>query len=219
MIVFKDRRQAAQQLAEKLKRVNGKNPLILAIPRGAVPMAQVMADALNGEMDVVLVHKLRAPGQPELAIGSVDESGRLYLGRYADDLKISGSWIREEKERQIEMLRQRRARYTPIHPPVSPAHRIVIVVDDGIATGASMIAALRAIRAQNPAKLIAATPVAAQGGLEKIRSLADEVECLLAPGDFYAVGQFFEEFSQVSDEEVIAILQTGRLSPPENQKD
>ena len=99
MIVFKDRRQAAQQLAEKLKRVNGKNPLILAIPRGAVPMAQVMADALNGEMDVVLVHKLRAPGQPELAIGSVDESGRLYLGRYADDLKISGSWIREEKEK------------------------------------------------------------------------------------------------------------------------
>ncbi|MBI1820383.1 MAG: phosphoribosyltransferase [Nitrospirae bacterium] len=218
-MIFKDRRQAARQLAEKLKRYDGKNPLVLAIPRGAVPMAQVMADALNGEMDVVLVHKLRAPYQPELAIGSVDESGHLYLSRHAADLKIDETYIREEKERQLKILRRRRAHYTPVHPPVSPVHRIVIVVDDGIATGASMIAALRSIRAQKPAKLIAATSVAPHEGLEKIRGLADEVECLLVPDNFYAVGQFFEEFSQVSDEEVIAILQTSRLSPPENEKD
>ncbi|MHB8481218.1 MAG: phosphoribosyltransferase [Nitrospiria bacterium] len=210
-MVFKDRQQAARQLTEKLKKYKGQNPLVLAVPRGAVPMAKTIAEALNGELDVVLVHKLGAPGQPEFAIGSVDETGQLYLSPHADALGISEAYIKEEKENQLKVLSRRRVEYTPVHPPVSPVHRIVIVVDDGIATGASMIAALRSVRARNPAKLIAATSVAPYEGLEKIRSLADEVECLLVPDDFYAVGQFFEEFRQISDEEVVDMLRKSRI--------
>jgi len=205
---FKNRQQAACLLADKLGRYKGKNPLVLAIPRGAVPMAKIIADALEGEMDVVLVHKLRAPDQPELAIGSVDETGQIYLGRNA--FGIAEAYISEEKEAQMEILRRRRTLYTPIHPPISPAHRIVIVVDNGIATGASMIAALRAVRLKGPEKLIAAAAVAPHESLQEIRGLADEVICLEVPEDFYAVGQYFEEFTQVSDDEVTAILRQSR---------
>ena len=205
---FKNRQQAACLLADKLGRYKGQNPLVLAIPRGAVPMAKIIADALEGEMDVVLVHKLRAPDQPELAIGSVDETGQIYLGRNA--FGIAEAYISEEKEAQMEILRRRRTLYTPIHPPISPAHRIVIVVDNGIATGASMIAALRAVRLKGPEKLIAAAAVAPHESLQEIRGLADEVICLEVPEDFYAVGQYFEEFTQVSDDEVTAILRQSR---------
>lgn len=207
---FKNRQQAAGLLAEKLAQYKGQNPLVLAIPRGAVPMTQIIADALDGEMDVVLVHKLGAPGNPELAIGSVDEFGHVYLREYAGVLGLTEADIAAEKKRQLETLRQRRARYTPVHPPIDPTGRVVIIVDDGIATGASMIAALRSVRAKRPRKLIAAAAVAPYESLEEIRKLADEVVCLDVPEDFYAVGQFFEEFAQVSDEEVIALLRESR---------
>lgn len=207
---FKNRQQAAELLAEKLARYKGQNPLVLGIPRGAVPMAKIIADALDGEIDVVLVHKLGAPGNPELAVGSVDESGHVYLRDHARTLGLSDADIAAEKARQMKTLRERRARYTPVHPPIDPAGRIVIVVDNGIATGASMIAALRSVRAKRPKKLIAAAAVAPYESLQEIRALADEVVCLDVPADFYAVGQFFEEFTQVSDEEVIALLQRSR---------
>jgi putative phosphoribosyl transferase len=205
---FKDREEAARRLAERLAGYKGESPLVLGIPRGAVPMARTIADFLDGEMDVVLVHKLRAPDQPELAIGSVDEAGRTYLGRYA--LGFDEGTIAAEKAAQMEVLKRRRARYTPAHPPVDPAGRIVIVVDDGIATGASMIAALRAVRTAGPKKLIAATAVAPRESLRAIEDLADEVVCLQVPDDFYAVGEYFVEFDQVSDEEVVALLRQSR---------
>ncbi|HEX9758291.1 MAG TPA: phosphoribosyltransferase family protein [Nitrospiria bacterium] len=210
-MIFKNREEAAYQLAEKLKEYKGRNPLILAIPRGAVPMARIISDALEGEMDVVLVHKLRAPFQPELAIGSVDETGQTFLNKNMQGIDITHSYILKEKEAQIEMLRKRRARYTPIHTPISPTNRIVVIVDDGIATGSSMIAALHVVRVKNPKKLVAATAVAPFDSLQVIRELADDTVCLEVPADFMAVGQFFEEFSQVSDDEVIAILQ-GKVS-------
>lgn len=205
---FKDRREAAELLAERLSAYKGQNPLVLAIPRGAVPMAKAIADALEGEMDVVLVHKLRAPGQAELAIGSVDETGQIYLGRHA--FGIEEEYIEAEKRTQLETLRRRRLLYSPVHPPINPAGRVAIVVDDGIATGASMIAALRAIRAKRPRKLIAAAAVGPYESLQDIRHLADDVVCLEVPGSFYAVGQYFEEFGQVTDDEVTAILGRGR---------
>jgi predicted phosphoribosyltransferase len=208
---FKNRQEAARFLAERLAHYKGQDPLVLGIPRGAVPMAKIIADALEGEMDVVLVHKLRAPGQPELAIGSVDETGQLYLGRHA--YGIDEEYIEAEKKVQLELLRRRRLLYTPVHPPVDPAGRIAIVVDNGIATGASMIAALRATRAKQPKKLTAAAAVAPYESLLQIRHLADEVVCLEVPEGFYAVGQYFEEFSQVTDEEVTAILSQGRSRP------
>lgn len=210
MMVFKDREQAARFLAERLSAYRGQRPLVLAIPRGAVRMAKQIAEALDGELDVVLVHKLGAPGQPELAIGSVDEGGRLYVGRHARELGVTEGYIASEKEAQLRTLRSRRAKYTPIHPPVDPQGRVVIVVDDGIATGASMMAALRSVRAKGPARLIAATAVAPPESLKAIGPLADEVVCLEVPEYFYAVGQFFESFGQVSDEEVMEILKESR---------
>ncbi len=203
---FQNREHAAHLLAKQLDKYRGQNPLVLAIPRGAVPMAKIIADSLGGEMDVVLVHKLGAPGEPELAIGAVDETGHVYLAENAYLFAISDDYINAEKQAQLETLRKRRALYTPLRPPLDPCGRIVIVVDNGVATGATLIAALCAVRAKKPAKLVAAAAVAPRETVRKIAHEADETICLEMPARFFAVGQFFEDFSQVSDEEVVAIL-------------
>jgi predicted phosphoribosyltransferase len=203
---FRNREHAARLLAEKLAHYRGQQPLILAIPRGAVPMGKIIADALDGDLDVVLVHKLGAPDNPELAIGSVDESGNLYLNDLADELGVDDHYIAREKQAQMKTLRIRRTQYTPVRPPLNPSGRIVIVVDNGIATGASMIAALRAVQAKKPAKLIATVAVAPPETIARMRKEADDVVCLYVPEFFMAVGQFFDDFAQVTDEQAIAIL-------------
>lgn len=194
-------------LAEQLKHYKGKRPLVLAIPRGAVPMAKIIADRLHGELDVVLVRKLRAPDYPELAIGSIDESGWSYIADHAASTGADSEYIEAEKQRQMATIRQRRAQYTPIHPPADPSGRIVIVIDDGLATGATMISALHGLRIRKPARLICAIPVAPPETVRKIQALADEVVCLETPHYFRAVGQFYTEFPQIEDDEVVAILQ------------
>jgi putative phosphoribosyl transferase len=208
-MLFKNREHAARLLAQRLISYKGKNPLVLGIPRGATPMAKIIAEALGGELDVVLVHKLGAPDQPELAIGSVDETGRVYLADYVSELGVGEDYIQSDIENQLATLRRRRATYTPLRPPIDPSGRIVIVVDNGIATGATMIAALRATRAKKPAKLIGAVAVAPCETVARLRKEADEIVCLKTPADFNAVGQFFEDFSQVTDEDVVAILSGG----------
>ena len=173
-------------------------------------MAKIIADGLKGEMDVVLVHKLGAPGQPEFAIGAIDENGRVYLSDIVAELEISAQYVAREQAEQLETLRRRRAQYTPLRSPIDPSGRVVIVVDNGIATGASMIAALRSIREQSPAKLVAAVAVLPVSTLREIRKYADEVVYLDAPEDFMAVGQYFDDFSQVTDERVIEVLESVR---------
>jgi len=205
-VFFASRLDAARRLAAALAHFRGRNPLVLAIPRGAVVMGRVLADELQGELDVVLVRKLRAPLHAEFAIGSIDESGWVYVAEYAESAGADRAYLEQEKRVQLETLRKRRAEYTPARPPIDVKGRIAIVVDDGLATGATMIAALHATRARQPARLVCAVPVAAPESLEKVRPYADEVVCLDAPENFHAVGQFYGEFRQVADEEVMALL-------------
>jgi predicted phosphoribosyltransferase len=209
MMRFRNREHAAQLLAESLSAdYKNKNPLILGIPRGALPMARIIAEALGGELDVVLVHKLGHPDQPEFAIGAIDESGNTYLAEWATELP--SEILEEEKQRQLAVLRRRRAQFTPSRPSIDPSGRITIVVDDGIATGSTMIAALRAVRAQKPQKLICAVAVASPEAARSIAREADAIVCLMAPAEFSAVGQFFEDFAQVTDEEVATTLRQSR---------
>lgn len=216
---FVDRTDAARQLVNALSHLRGKNPLVLAIPRGAVPMGRLIADALDGDFDVVLVRKLRAPENPELAIGAVDESGWSYVTDYARALGVDESYIQQEKVKQLEVLRDRRERYSPIHPPIDPRGRVVVVVDDGIATGSTMIAALHALRAKGPSMLICAVPVASPQVLPKLAQYVDEMICIEQPDWFHAVAQFYRDFPQVDDEEVIAALSGGHhRSTPQGEK-
>lgn len=208
--MFRDRIDAARQLAQALASHRGKNPLVLAVPRGAVPMAAHVAKALRGELDVVLVRKLPAPDNPELAIGAVDEAGWTWLNRHAVTLGVGDAEMERLRQEQLAVIRERRARYTPLRAPLDPAGRDVIIVDDGLATGATMIAALHAVRTRHPARLTCAVPVASHGAGARVRPLCDAFVCLSMPNAFLAVGQFYQDFRQVDDAEVEAILGTNQ---------
>jgi predicted phosphoribosyltransferase len=184
---------------------NGQNPLVLGVPRGAMPMARIIADALDGELDVVLVRKLRrAPGFPELAIGAVDKAGTILKGAYFT--AANEEYLRGEVRAQQAVLRARREMYTRAHKAIDPAGRVVIIVDDGIATGSSVLAAIRSVRARKPTKIVVAIGVAPPESLAHIRAEVDELVCLHAPAGFAAVGQFFDDFSEVTDAMVVAAL-------------
>lgn len=203
---FKNRLDAARLLSLALDKYRGTRPLVLAIPRGAVPMGAFIATELEGQLDVVLVRKLGAPFNPELAVGSVDESGWSYIAPYASRVGADATYLEQEIAEQIGVIRRRRALYTPKRAPCDVQGRVVIVVDDGLATGASMKAALHAIRQRHPQRLVCAVPVASPDSLDDIRSLADEIVCLYAPPGFRAVGMHYADFPQVEDAEVHAAL-------------
>jgi predicted phosphoribosyltransferase/predicted alpha/beta-hydrolase family hydrolase len=212
---FRDRNEAARALAARLEFCRGQNPLVLAIPRGGVLMGRVIADNLGGELDVVLVHKLRAPRQPEFAIGSIDERGHVFMTTHGLQMTLPAGYLEHEKHEQLALLMERRRTYTRARHPVDPTGRVVIVVDDGIATGATMIAALDSIRQRGPKRLVAAAAVAPPGNVERVRGHADEVVCLITSDDFIAVGQFFDDFRAVEDRDVVEALGEEKASHPE----
>ena len=205
--LFTDRLDAARQLAQRLRQYEGSHPLILAIPRGGVPVGQVIASMLNGDLDVVLVRKLSAPFDPEYALGSVDEYGQVWLsGDFNAPNEEALTGLASIKSEQLNELKRRRDLYTPARKPVKAEGRVVIVVDDGLATGSSMAAALHSASSLHPAKLICAVPVAAIDNLRKMTPLADEIACLNALSDFGAVSQYYRHFPQVDDAEVVRLL-------------
>ncbi|MBU3725012.1 MAG: phosphoribosyltransferase [Burkholderiaceae bacterium] len=212
---FIDRDDAGRQLAKALARFKGSDPLVLAIPRGGVPIGAIVAAELGGQLDVVLVHKLRSPHSPETAIGAIDERGEVTLSPYADVLDFNGGMLEQEKHHQLDILRQRRIDYAQIRSRIDRVNRPVIVVDDGLATGLTMIAALKNARSDRPSRLVAAVPVAAQDSIAQIKPYLDEFVCLNVSSDFYSVGQFYQAFHSVSDAEVLRLLKTagGGLTP------
>jgi predicted phosphoribosyltransferase len=205
--MFRNREDAARQLAEKLKGRELHDPLVLAIPRGGVVTGAVLARELGAELDVVLSRKLRAPGQPELAIGAISEDGRVYLNHHAQAfLDLMEDYLAGERRHQLGEIARRKKLFRRARPQAPIADRSVIVTDDGIATGSTMIAALQAVKAQNPREIIVAVPVASPDRLEEVRRWCDDVVCLLSPEEFWAIGQFYEDFTQVEDEEALDLL-------------
>jgi predicted phosphoribosyltransferase len=205
--MFRNREDAARQLAQRLKGRELHHPLVLAIPRGGVITGAVLARELGAELDVVLSRKLRAPMQPELAVGAISEDGRVYLNHRAQEvLDLTDDYLAEERRHQLAEIARRKKLFRAVRPEAPVARRSVIVTDDGIATGSTMIAALQAVKTQDPREVIVAVPVASPDRLAEVRRWCDDVVCLLSPADFWAIGQFYEDFTQVEDDEVVKLL-------------
>lgn len=209
--MFRNREDAALQLAKRLQARKLKDPVVLGIPRGGVVTAAILARELGAELDIVLSRKLRAPHQPELAIGAIGEDGEVYLNSFAREAAgVTETYIREERDHQIAEIARRSKLFRAVKPPADVTERSVIVTDDGIATGSTLLAALHVLSAQKPHEIIVAVPVAPPETLERFRPQCSYLECLLTPSDFEAIGQFYEDFQQVEDEEVIRLLRESR---------
>lgn len=209
--MFRNREDAALQLAKRLNARKLKHPVVLGIPRGGVVIAAILARELGAELDIVLSRKLRAPHQPELAIGAIGEDGEVYLNSFAREASgVTETYIREERNHQIAEIARRSKLFRAVKPPADVTERSVIVTDDGIATGSTLLAALHVLSAQKPHEIIVAVPVAPPETLERFRAQCSYLVCLLTPSDFEAIGQFYEDFQQVEDEEVIRLLRESR---------
>ena len=208
-MIFSDRQEAGQRLARQLLRLRAEVPVVLALPRGGVPVAFEVARVLEAPLDVVLVRKIGAPGQPELAAGAVVDGDRPEVVLNEDIVRAFGvtrEYIDREVSRQSGENERRRALYCSGRVRVGLAGRVVIVVDDGIATGATVRAALRAIQRAEPRKLMLAVPVAPPETVADLRSEVDELVCLLQPEQFGSIGRFYADFGQVDDAEVVRLL-------------
>jgi putative phosphoribosyl transferase len=204
---FADREEAGWMLVERLRDERLERPLVLAIPRGGVEIGAVLARGLGAELDVVLSRKLRAPHQPELALGAVTETGEVHLNHFAAAMtEVGDTFIERERQRQLAEIARRRELYRTVRPRAEIAGRTVIVTDDGIATGATMIAALHTVRAAGAREVIVAVPVGAPDRIDALRPLCDRVICLQEPAWFWAIGQFYRDFAQVPDERVVELL-------------
>jgi predicted phosphoribosyltransferase len=214
-MMFRDRAEAAHQLALKLKGRDFRDPLVLAIPRGGVAVGAVLAEELGAELDVILVRKLGAPHNPELAIGAVSESGAVVLNRFAEDIEgVTPEFVNEQRLAQLAELSRRRELFRAVRPPAAIAGRSIILTDDGLATGSTMLAALQIVRAASPFEMVVALPVLPQDRIKDVGQRCDELVYLTAPPQFRAVGQFYGEFPQLGDDEVVALLRASLEGRP-----
>lgn len=204
---FRDRQEAGRLLGIELNNLRGRKAVVLGIPRGGIIVARELAQALDADLDIVLSHKLRTPGYPELAMGAVAEDGKLFLNEgLVQELGIENVRIEQEKARQLVEIARRAELIRRVLPKVPLKERLVIVTDDGVATGATTQAALWAVRQEHPRRLITALPVGSEEAIRRLAEDADETVCLRMPSFFDAVGQFYMRFDQIEDEDVLEIL-------------
>lgn len=203
-----DRKQAAEMLAQQLSDYqNREDVIVLGIPRGGVILADEMALRLHADLDVILTRKVRARGNPELATGAVAEDGKLYINQPTiEAMGMSEDYINQEKEHQLNEIQRRKERYRAVLEKRTLQDKVVILTDDGVATGSTMQASVWAAKAESPRKLILALPVAPPSTLARLAEDADETVCLCAPAEFQAISQFYARFEQVDDEQVIEVL-------------
>lgn len=225
MRLFNNRREAGRRLAARLVEIltpaeAEAPPAVVALPRGGVPLGAEIAARLDTPLDVIVSRKIGAPAQPELALGAVAEAGEgeaetVWNRRIIAELGLTEAGLVQRRAAELQEVRARAARFRAGRPAVGIGGRTVILVDDGIATGATTEAALRALRRQRPGRIILAVPVAPRDSVARLRGLADEVVCLAEPADFYAIGAYYRDFTQVEDAEVIRLLSEHRRDRPE----
>jgi putative phosphoribosyl transferase len=206
---FRDRTEAGQLLAQRLASRAFLRPVVLALPRGGVPVAVEVARALSAPLDLLLVRKIGHPLQPELALGAIVDGDHpeMVINRQMEDVAIvHAEHVATAKAAALAEIERRRLLYFGVRKPVDVAHATAIVVDDGIATGATVRAALKALRHRHPRRIVLAVPVAPADALEALRPEVDEIICLDTPDAFFSVGQFYHDFRQVDDAEVIRLL-------------
>jgi putative phosphoribosyl transferase len=218
--MFRDRQEAAERLAKRLLYLQGRAPVVLALPRGGVPIGVEVARVLAAPLDLLLVRKIGTPGRPELALGAVVDGERMDFVVNEDvreALGLSLEFVEQQAEDQVAEIERRRRLYLAGRDPVRVCGRTVVVVDDGIATGATVRAALRAVRRRKPARLVLAVPLAPVETLDALRAEVDEIVCLETPSPFGSIGSFYHDFGQVSDEEVRDLL--ARAEWPDRERD
>jgi putative phosphoribosyl transferase len=213
-MLFQDRREAGKALAQELASLKGTpGMLVLGIPRGGVVVGHEIAEALDAPLDVYITRKIGAPHNPELAIGAVASDGTLLIDhKLARRLGVSQEYIDQEADNQKKEIERRLAEYRGERPPPDLKGKVIILADDGVATGATTLATIRAIKSQEPAELILAVPVGPRDSIETLRPEVDRLVCLHAPEIFWAVGAFYNVFDQTTDAEVKALMETHQAS-------
>lgn len=205
--MFRNREDAARQLAELIRPLELKRPLVLAIPRGGLVTGAILAEELGGELDVVLARKLRSPDQADLAYGAITEDGEVYIDEeFAEASGVNDAYFHREKEHQLHVAQTRRDLLRRVRPKAEIRGRPVILVDDGITTGATFIAALKTVRAQEPVQLIGAIPVAPEKWVRDLRKHCDRLYVLNPAKHFWSVGQFYEDYPPIEDDQAVYIF-------------
>ncbi|EEG77831.1 phosphoribosyltransferase [Dethiobacter alkaliphilus] len=212
---YRNRREAGEILARELEGYKNYDTVIYAVPRGGVPVALPVADALDSQLDLIIPRKIPAPHQPEVAIGAVCEDGEVLLDPYlVQRLGISDEYINEAAAREVSEIKRRLQAYRGKRPVTDLSGRTAMVIDDGVATGFTITAALQSISRRGPRELVLAVPVAPPDTVETLSQEVDRIYCPLQPENFYAVGQFYDDFNQLTDDEISRMLQKRETQYP-----